>query len=552
MTPPTLPRLRQWRPWELADVATALSDCGDAIDDEARGIVRTVDRLTESWTGRAGSAAYDEADGHSTTTRRLATAYFTAAAALHRASTDLVGYREVALAHADAAERDGFAVDDHGFVTPTAATSAAEARAAELTEAIRPVLDEIDFVDGRAARALRELADDLHAFALGWDAAVRPEPGISVGVSEIPSGPAELNAWWRTLDEPTKQTVFAADPSLGNRDGLPAADRDRFNRINLEILVQQTRDELAALDATPPERSPGGGIGMGTDDPHSHATADHEERRATLAARLHGYETLREQLGVAVESGEDGALVAGPQRYLLAVDERGLGAVAIGDPDRAENVVTYVPGTGESLGTVDRGLDRSEAMRRAADGDGPERTAVIAWYGYDTPGTIPAAGTDRYADGAAEPLASFQSGLRASHEGDVPSRNTVVGHSYGTTAVGSAAQNGHSLDADAVVFVASPGIDASSVYDLSLTGVDRHDNDEHVHATTARYDLISYSVGTVHGPSPTDPRFGATVFGSDDGTRGTLMSHTADAHSEYWREGNSALANMASIIRGDL
>ncbi|MFF3570060.1 alpha/beta hydrolase [Nocardia jiangxiensis] len=97
-------------------------------------------------------------------------------------------------------------------------------------------------------------------------------------------------------------------------------------------------------------------------------------------------------------------------------------------------------------------------------------------------------------------LKSFQNGLRASHVG-APSYNTVVGHSYGTTVIGDAA--GHDqlhpddppssrgpLNADNVVFVASPGSTVDHAGDLHLTGVPQDQVPQHVWSTRAKGDWI--------------------------------------------------------------
>ncbi|GGL12906.1 hypothetical protein GCM10012284_54450 [Mangrovihabitans endophyticus] len=83
-------------------------------------------------------------------------------------------------------------------------------------------------------------------------------------------------------------------------------------------------------------------------------------------------------------------------------------------------------------------------------------TSAVFWLGYDAPDSIPQAGSSTYAEDAADDLDRFQTGLRATHDGDTPSRNTVLGHSYGSTVIGHAAQN-PAINADALVFVASPG-----------------------------------------------------------------------------------------------
>lgn len=118
------------------------------------------------------------------------------------------------------------------------------------------------------------------------------------------------------------------------------------------------------------------------------------------------------------------------------------------------------------------------------------------------------AASTRYAHDGAAALDNFQAGLRASHNDALtgwPSPNTVIGHSYGSTEVG-AAVNGHPLDANRVITVASPGVLTDHAGDLNL------DPGAHVYATKAQNDIIRLATGWTLGPDPTEAGFGATTF----------------------------------------
>ena len=159
----------------------------------------------------------------------------------------------------------------------------------------------------------------------------------------------------------------------------------------------------------------------------------------------------------------------------------------------------------------------------------------------------------RYAHDGAGALDRFQDGLRATHDG-VASHNTVLGHSYGTTLVGAAAQDGHHLNADDVVLVASPGAMAEHASDLSLTGVDPQTNGDHVFATKAQYDPVPLyaELGGLLGGDPTQPGFGAHDFTSASGGEGPWyqLGWNLDAHSSYWEPGNPSLIGMGKIVAG--
>lgn len=205
---------------------------------------------------------------------------------------------------------------------------------------------------------------------------------------------------------------------------------------------------------------------------------------------------------------------------------------------------------------------------------------TVAWFGYDAPPEIMFdAAHQKFADAAAPALDQFQEGLRVTHEGP-PSRNIVLGHSYGTTVVGDAASHGRTLDADMITFVASPGTTVDHATDLHLTGVPDGQQYLHVYSTKAAHDpvplypLVSGLIpGTDDfGRDPTDFMFGGQTFTSDPGTASyaapaiaslvpgglplaaylAANPYSGDAHSEYWNHNSKSLINIGYIITGDL
>lgn len=173
-----------------------------------------------------------------------------------------------------------------------------------------------------------------------------------------------------------------------------------------------------------------------------------------------------------------------------------------------------------------------------------------------------AAGNEGYADNGKAALGGFQDGLRATHQGGVPSHNTVLGHSYGTTVVGHAAHDG-GLNADELVFAAGPGVGVDTASDLHLNGVNPGDIGHHVHSTVADHDMIKVTdlevgddSGVSHdialGPDPTAPQFGGQTFTSAPGTAGPWYTGglSSDAHSQYWEDRSPSLRNFGLIIAG--
>jgi hypothetical protein len=379
--------------------------------------------------------------------------------------------------------------------------------AAQLTPVIQRILKHATVADEEAGAALRKLTAQAAGLAPGAKDAT-----VIAGNTSIPgpkTNPAEVSKWWDSLSPQQQESLlFMRGDRIGSLDGIPADVRDRANRA---LLAQQKANLIEMRD----RQGPGEDI-----DGKLKGIADIEARLATRPSAEH------------------------PEPYLLKVSTDGTGRaiVAMGNPDTARNVATYVPGTFATLAAVKDDLHRADQMALAAKNAGSPSTSVITWVGYEAPQSIvPDAGQDKFADSGKGALHQFQDGLRATHEGP-KSHNTVVGHSYGTVLIGHAARDGE-LNADEAVFVASPGVGVDNVKDLNLKGVD--DVAAHVHSTTAQYDPIKLAGGS-HGPPPT--QFTAT-FSSAPGPASMLGWNQA-VHSMYWDTGNPALANMGNIIAG--
>ncbi len=340
--------------------------------------------------------------------------------------------------------------------------------------------------------------------------------------------PGAVKKWWDGLSPAQQESLlFTHADQLGQLDGLPSEVRDRANRSRMadqKGRLQAEKERLALLG--------------GARTPEQNAQLD------AINSSLGGIEAIEQRL-YHVKPGQQPA-------FLLGFDSAGSGRaiVAMGDPDTATNVATYVPGTGANLGTVNGDLQRSDSMVQAARMAGSPSTAVITWVGYDAPPEVfPDAAKDRWADGAKQHLDRFQDGLRASHVG-TPAHNAVIGHSYGTTVIGHAARDGN-LNADDVVFVASPGVGVTRADQLHLQGVPPNQVGQHVHSTVAQHDPIKLAAGT-HGPAPTVLNFGGTTFDSNPGEAGPWyqLGWNGAVHSQYWDDGNKALVNIGRIIAG--
>lgn len=208
-----------------------------------------------------------------------------------------------------------------------------------------------------------------------------------------------------------------------------------------------------------------------------------------------------------------------PDLRLLSTIEGGLVA-AVGDLATADTVTTFVAGVGSAdVSGWSTQVDRTRDLAAAAGSGSSRNTAGIVWLGYHAPPSVPHGLQRTPAEVAGRELAGFQRELARRYPGQ---RRVVAGFSYGGVVVGQAARQG--LHADDVVFIASPGVGAASVDELTL-----HGRDPQVHALVSPGDpigLITGPYGGVHGPDPAEPEFGARV----------VAPRVTGGHSSYFED----------------
>jgi hypothetical protein len=247
--------------------------------------------------------------------------------------------------------------------------------------------------------------------------------------------------------------------------------------------------------------------------------------------------TCAASLAARVTDGDDRVRVLG-----CDPTGRGRAVVAIGDVVAADHVIVLVPGSDIDLHTLDGSPKRPMTWARSLAATAGRDTAVVLWVGYETPqglGYDAAAG--RLARAAAPALVDEVAALRAAPRVDSAGsvsggarRVTVVGHSYGSVVVGLAAP---SLDADDLVFLASPGVRTGSVEGLHTRA--------RVWAARAAQDWIRFvphvRLGDLgHGGDPAAPGCGALALPTD----GVV------AHEGYLLPGSPTLAAVAELSSG--
>ncbi|UUU23882.1 alpha/beta hydrolase family protein [Streptomyces sp. DSM 40750] len=228
--------------------------------------------------------------------------------------------------------------------------------------------------------------------------------------------------------------------------------------------------------------------------------------------------------------------MAAPARQLLTFDGRGPGQAVevLGDLLKADHIAVLVPGSDTSLDTYDRFHKAALALH---DRTGPD-TAVIAWLGYETPGTISTTVlTPTRAEQAAPHLRTFTRELRGL-SGDSTSI-ALLCHSYGSVVCAHAATDLKNV-VDDIALIGSPGTGVDSVAALHTSArvwAARGADDWIATVPHTRTDLFGTTLG--FGPDPTSPSYGAHVFPA--GPAG---------HSDYFTPNSIALENLAGIAQG--
>ncbi|GAB2583410.1 alpha/beta hydrolase family protein [Streptomyces capparidis] len=316
-----------------------------------------------------------------------------------------------------------------------------------------------------------------------------------------------------------------------------AAARTRRGLLAVLVTAAVAVPVTAAGGAPPvpapaPPRLPA--VGPAALDARYDANRAYIAEAARTAAR-HGYPSRARALRA----------MAAPGRRFLAFDARGDGRAVevVGDLAAARRVAVLVPGVDTGLDTFDRhgtpyaapgGGARAlrDELRRQ---DPRAAVAVVAWLGYDTPGTFgPAALTTGRADDGARELRTFAASL---HRAFPRARVSALCHSYGSVVCGRAA---HGLAAADIAVYGSPGLGVRRAADLRTRArvwAGRAGGDWVDAVPGVRVRLPGTTLG--FGPDPVSPGFGARVFPAGGG-----------GHGDYLRPGSLPLRELAGIVLG--
>ncbi|MFI9319532.1 alpha/beta hydrolase [Kitasatospora aureofaciens] len=534
-----------------------------------------VDRLGHSeWTGTAAGHANTRITDLGTelqaakqelglVSRALQDAYDGFAAA----QANLVSALDDAKTHKLTVADDGGITWDKDPNSPNFAGNDAENQAKQIQARITAALNEADHADQTINARLAHLATNA-SNGTGLDSATaKTDTDAANALLQAPAAgtdPNSVKAWWNSLTDDQQHRMILNHPEqIGNLDGIPAAARSEANKTNLKNLIQDRQRQLADLGPEPKQY-----LGYVKGEPVINPEYEKwKAKRDALQEKLDGFQSIQNRLDGKLDGGMGGP-GSNPPLLLLGIGDQGQGRAIVswGDPDKAKNISSLVPGLNSTMAGVGGGdaktakriYDSAENSARA-NGDVPPSVASVFWLGYDAPQLDgPSVLTkDRAVEGG-EAYNKFLAGLRATHEG-APAHMTAQGHSYGSLVVGQATQHPGGLAADDIVLVGSPGVGVDKASQLGV-GAD------HVYVGTAKndpvanapspgmlgglgaaiYETFAHPDASWHGTDPASQTFGGQRFSVADGT-------VTDSHDNYFGKddkGGDSLANIGKIVSG--
>jgi hypothetical protein len=408
----------------------------------------------------------------------------------------------------------------------------------------------------RALGAVDQLAEGLTAAA---DRGRTDTAALAAELRRLGADTDAVNAWWNGLSEAERNALMISDPDLvGNTNGIPTGDRDEANTS----AVQRDIEYLLGLQDS------------------GHELSASEQRWLDNAQSIE--KAIANASSAQFAALDVDAFVMAYQPHAFGGD--GIAAVAYGDPDTADHTAVYVPGIMQDGTQIDENGSQAlnlyeETVNSMLSEDPPRPGSVstIAWIGYDSPNFNPesmwpgdlgaSAGdlahtvTQANAQAGGNALSQFVDGLNSTHTGGDQPHLTVIGHSYGSTTSSYAAAGG--MDADSLVLIGSPGasegVHHASDLNMPAGQVFVGAADDDPVSWLGGEDGVfpgSWDDGLGLGPDPAQHDFGATVFGVDNGQEflgpgGLVSTGFMQNHTNYFDDGNPALATMADVVSGN-
>jgi hypothetical protein len=552
--PVTIPQVEASRPNELTQSGATLGQSATGLASRIDQQRATLDTLRAGWQGTASDAALAKATPTLEQMQRMHAAMTRAQSVLQDGGSRLAQNRTNILQTLGQLQQQGWQVgpdgsvsvrpgstlDQYARLSPVNAMKLQQLAAANSTT-MKSYLAAFDTADRQIGQSLRTAIAGLNGapLKLGPGGVPLPETPPDTG-PRIPEGkdPRELNKCWVSLSQAQRDQLLRDHPGeLGNLDGIPVADRSTANKAvmqqDLDRVTRAADQHHVAVDQV-------------TAHPQDYGLTPADVTRYTNATKVQ--QALVDNATKAHGNPPIFLHVYEPEKF----DGQGRAAIAIGNPDLADNTAVVVPGTGHSV--TEGWMDSDDAANVYNETSAAERgksTAVVAWMGYDAPDSMldPRVAQTGLAHEGGSLLASDVNALAVTNKGD--SHVTVIGHSYGSTTVADAAA-GYGMHADDVVLIGSPGTDlAHSAADFHLSdgghvyvGAASSDPVTHLGGTQAHIPGTGVTIGL--GDDPAADGFGSTRFKAEV----PGLTWPWKDHSGYLVPGSESLFSISDIASG--
>lgn len=332
----SLADIERWDASTIREVSKALAKRGASADEVRTGLTKLP--LIASWQGSGGDAARASLDKLSAFLASHGEEMACVSAATGNAADEIEGIRATLQRIQSDAQREGFSIDmATGDVTPLNKGLVGDPiyalQQADLETRIKQLLVAANNADAGLAHAIA---------SAGSDAATAGQPETRPDVLDalsrpLPEDPKQFGDLWAKLPSEEKDALFQRDHSIGNHDGMPAVDRDYYNRLTLDSELHQAQAAQAAADALRNQHP---------DWANGHNIPPPNKPGAIFDDRLK-YEAWQRQYDAATNGAKylpdlqavDKAVKDNPDRKLMLLDthtgRQARAAIAVGDPDTA-------------------------------------------------------------------------------------------------------------------------------------------------------------------------------------------------------------------------
>jgi WXG100 family type VII secretion target len=377
--PVTIPHVEAARPENLTQGAADLGQNASGLSAQIDRQRATVDGLQTGWQGTASDAAVAKAMPTLQRMQRIHEALTRAQNVLQRGGTQLSQTRVSLLQTArrlteqgwqvapdgTVSVRPGSPLDQYAKISPVNSIKLQQLAAAN-SLTLKSLLADFDTTDRQVSQSLRGAVTGLDSppATLGPVGTPPPQAPPDPGPA-IPEGkdPPQVKKWWDSLSQQQKDQLLHDHPDkLGNLNGIPVADRSTANTA----VAQQDLDRV-----THAAEQHHASVERVIAHPEDHGLTPNDVTRYTNATKVqqalddnsrktHGTPTFLQ--------------VYEPDRF----NGQGRAAIAIGNPDLADNTAVVVPGTSHSV--AEGWLSSDDAANVFNETSAADRSKPTSWW----------------------------------------------------------------------------------------------------------------------------------------------------------------------------